>query len=87
MSHSFLVYYKLTDPKGFWDDVKSSITDLPKPLKMLFSTPNLAGTEVVTLWLEEEEGALGGYLKQHPGSLATYDVLEVDLKKTRGLAL
>jgi hypothetical protein len=87
MSRAFLVHYKMADPKGFWDDLKTSISSLPKPLQMLFSTPNLTGTEVFTMWSESEDGALAGYLKQHPGSLASYNVTEVDLKRTRGLVI
>jgi hypothetical protein len=84
---AFLVHYKMTSPKGFWDDVKNSISSLPKPLQVLFSTPNLSGTEVFTMWAESEDGALDRYLKEHPGSLATYHVTEVDLKRTRGLPI
>jgi hypothetical protein len=87
MSRAFIVHYKMSDPKGFWDDLKNSLPSLPKPLQMLFSTPNLAGTEVFTVWSESEDGALNQYLKQHPGSLASYNITEVDLKRTRGLAV
>jgi len=86
MSRAFLVHYKMTDPKGFWNDLMSSITQLPKPLRMLFSTPNMTGTEMYAMWSESDDGALEEFLKQHPGSLATYDVKEVDLPRTRGLA-
>jgi hypothetical protein len=87
MSRAFLVHYKMSDPKGFWDDLKGSISSVPKPLQMLFSTPNSTGTEVFTIWSESEDGALDRYLKQHPGPLAGYNITEVDLKRTRGLAI
>ncbi len=87
MARSFLVHYKMTDPRAFWKDLEGSITSLPSQLKVLFSTPNITGTELVTLWEEAENGTLDGYLKKHPGSLATYSVMEVDLKRTRGLPM
>jgi hypothetical protein len=87
MSRAFLVHYKMSDPKGFWDDLKNSVTSLPKPLQMLFSAPNMTGTEVFSVWSESEDGTLDRYLKQHPGSLASYTVTEVDLKRTRGLSI
>jgi hypothetical protein len=87
MDRSFLVHYKMTDPKGFWKDLEGSIPNQPKELKILFSAPNKTGTELVTLWSESESGALDRYLKLHPGKLASYEVMEVDLKRTLGLPI
>jgi hypothetical protein len=86
MSRYFMVHYRISDPKNFWNGVESNLNSAPAGTKIIFSAPNQSGSELTSLWEgADDPSALQQYLRRTAGSHANFETMEIDVGRAFGL--
>jgi hypothetical protein len=82
-----MVHYRISDPKNFWNGLESKLSQIPQDARLVFSAPNVGGTQLTTLWESgDDPSGLQQYLRQTAGSQANFETMEVDISRVRNLS-
>jgi len=80
-----VVQHQISNPKKFWETVKSATTKLPAGVKIHSTLPNADGTKAVCLWEAGELNAVKNAVEGSVGQFSKNEYFSVEAKNAMGL--
>ena len=80
-----VVQHQISNPKKFWETVKSAAAKLPAGVKIHSTLPNADGTKAVCLWEAGELNAVKNAVEGSVGQFSKNEYFAVEAKNAMGL--